>query len=998
MTEDRNLPQDDWEPTGFDDALRAAFADPRAATPPDPSRNERDRYQIGEELGRGGVGVVRQGEDLTLERTVAVKTLHRLHARNPAMVQRFLREARIGGRLQHPGIVPIYDMGFEDGGEPFFTMRLLEGQSLAEHLKGRRDPEHDLSRFLKIFEQVCQAIAYAHSRQVLHRDLKPENVMLGQFGEVQVVDWGFAKILTEGSEAPGAEGLPEVPEDASGAVSQPGSVMGTPAYMSPEQAQGKLDEVDLRADVFALGSMLCEILTGSPVYRGDSRSTLIAATNARLEDAWERLEHCAADAALVSLAQRCLAKDPEERPADASRVAAEVEQYLTSMAERTHQAELSAAEARGKASEEVRRRRVTFWLAACIVLITAVAGTWWMRNQRQRDERLADARTRFELRYQLTTERLSAAEELPPNNREALELSWNEVESRLEHTAEVLTAHPELDTLESRLAELRTRMTNAKSESLEGNRLYTQLEELPALWVILPMEEVAEKFRETFLSAGLDFDTMSEQALIERMVNSRLRMVFADAMFAYARTEVETMRHPNGLPEEERTRYQKWLRILASVDPDPVRVRIRAATMKNGSRQALLEIAQGPGIDEFEFRNILYLGFILADFGELEESVHLFRSQYHRFSDQVECSFQLGEWLTRTSPPQWEEAARYYTAAVSANPQDPAGWCGLSRCLRESGEWLGAMNAATKARELAPELWKSRLENARCLDRLGDLADAEKLYQSLEGDTPFPWEVTAEWADLQGRLGDVVSAKEGLKEALPRFRDVTPVARILEELRQYGPPEEAEAICERVATQWKQPAELRIPWARTLLDQGRYEEALRMFRRAPDHPPSVEWALHCRNLLLAESHLTKFRESGELPTRLEEQTLLAQLLEYENDWQSALQVWDRCTRSPMALRAARREGALLDAARTALRFAQAGDRSAAEKWLPRARQWVQWEVDHLAELNTLQASALVRGLLRDPTFRATRSGGLLANGEWEDLWERVLKFTPSREN
>ena len=153
------------------------------------------RYQLQGEIGGGGMGTILKGRDLDIGRDVAVKVLLAAYKDNPVVVSRFVEEAQIGGQLQHPGIVPIYELGVFPDRRPFFAMKLICGRTLAELLAERPTPAAELPRFLAIFEQVCQTMAYAHARGVIHRDLKPSNVMVGSFGEVQVMDWGLAKVL-----------------------------------------------------------------------------------------------------------------------------------------------------------------------------------------------------------------------------------------------------------------------------------------------------------------------------------------------------------------------------------------------------------------------------------------------------------------------------------------------------------------------------------------------------------------------------------------------------------------------------------------------------------------------------------------------------------------------------------------------------------------------------------------------------------------------------------
>src|SRR5262249_17980137 len=215
------------------------------------------RYRIEGELGRGGMGVALRGHDPALRRTLAVKVLREDHAGRPDLERRFLEEAQLTGQLQHPGVPPVHEIGRLPDGRPFFSMKLIQGQTLADLLRGRASPSEGLPRFVAIFAQVCQAVAYAHARGVIHRDLKPGNVMVGAFGEVQVMDWGLAKPL---SHEESAEGPPR-PEESSaictmrteepGLSTQAGAVLGTPAYMAPEQARGEVERLDERADVFS---------------------------------------------------------------------------------------------------------------------------------------------------------------------------------------------------------------------------------------------------------------------------------------------------------------------------------------------------------------------------------------------------------------------------------------------------------------------------------------------------------------------------------------------------------------------------------------------------------------------------------------------------------------------------------------------------------------------------------------------------------------------------
>jgi hypothetical protein len=329
-----------------------------------------------------------------------MKFLHERYRHEPALLHRFVEEAQIGGQLQHPGIVPVYDLGMVDG-RPFFTMKLVKGQTLAKRLAERASPDRELRSFLSIFEDVCQTMAYAHARGVVHRDLKPANIMIGSFGEVQVVDWGMGKVLASGGVADerlASERQAEVSvvqtvrSSGHGTQSLVGSVMGTPAYMPPEQARGDVEQMDERSDVFALGAILCEILTGKPPYLGAADELIAMAAMARLDDARARLAACTAEREMAELATRCLMPAPAARPRSAEVVAREVHDHLAAVEARVHEARVEAAEARVRAAALRRTQRLGISLTA-VIAAGLLASLWlWRRADEAADrERIARA-------------------------------------------------------------------------------------------------------------------------------------------------------------------------------------------------------------------------------------------------------------------------------------------------------------------------------------------------------------------------------------------------------------------------------------------------------------------------------------------------------------------------------------------------------------------------------------------------------------------------------
>jgi tetratricopeptide (TPR) repeat protein len=284
-------------------------------------------------------------------------------------------------------------------------MKLIQGSTLEAILKERSNPAADRGRLLAIFEAVCQAVGYAHAHHIIHRDLKPSNVMVGAFGEVQVMDWGLAKVLREETpaiaQAQSAEQTQAEMQDGSTArylsYTQAGSMVGTPAYIPPEQAIGQIERVTERADVFGLGALLAVILTGTPAYAGDTfDSVRVQAVRGKLEDCFARLDASGAEPELVVLCKKCLAFEPADRPADAGAVAVAVAGLRAAADERARRAELERVRVEGeqataaaRAAERRKRRRLALG-AAAVLAVAALGGlTAVLAVQRQANADLA---------------------------------------------------------------------------------------------------------------------------------------------------------------------------------------------------------------------------------------------------------------------------------------------------------------------------------------------------------------------------------------------------------------------------------------------------------------------------------------------------------------------------------------------------------------------------------------------------------------------------------
>ncbi|MEM8885028.1 MAG: serine/threonine-protein kinase [Planctomycetota bacterium] len=504
----------------WESGLRAAFG----ATPDDEEASAilKHRYQLGELIGRGGLGLVWASRDLHLDREVAVKTIAKDGWRDPLLRRRFTREARITGQLQHPGIVPVHELVFSDDGRPYLVMKQVRGETLASILQATDDLAAARPRLLRIFEQVCQAVAYAHARGVIHRDLKPDNVMVGLYGEVQVVDWGLAKRVTDANE----------PESDAPPVRGGTLAAGTPAYMAPEQRREGSGRVDARTDVYGLGATLHELLAAVP-----------PTPDAVLPDA------------LAPLVRRCLRSDPAGRYPDAGALAAEVGAYLASLDEQAREADRRVAAARAQAEGERKLRRRTIGLGGAVLGTLLLAGLVWWTGERARQGRIASAAKNVAA----SLASASAAAELR---------DWRRALGRADEaraTAEAGGVEPDL---RASVESARERYRRALARAV----LVEQVDALRAGGVA-SVAESGREYRASFRALGYDLEQASSEALA-----ARLR--------AAPREEREVLLvaidHWLGLEDEDVSPSNRAFgaRLFAAAqgaDPDAWRRRVRAA-------------------------------------------------------------------------------------------------------------------------------------------------------------------------------------------------------------------------------------------------------------------------------------------------------------------------------------------------------------------------------------------------------------------------------------
>jgi serine/threonine-protein kinase len=710
------------------------------------------RYELGEEIARGGMGAVLRARDTSLGRDLAVKVLLPRRADDAAARRRFVEEARIAAALQHPGAVPVYDLAALPDGRPFFAMKLVEGRTLADYLKDRASPADNLPRLLQVFEQVCQTVAYAHSRNVIHRDLKPQNVMVGAFGEVQVMDWGLAKDLGAPPEGP----APPAEAEGDDTLTREGSVIGTPAYLSPEQARGDVAALDRRCDVFGLGAILCELLTGKPPFTGATgREMLRRARAGDLGEAFARLDGCGADADLVALARACLSADPAGRPPDGTAVADAVEAHLEAVAGRLRAAETERAAALARAAAERTARRRTLALAAAVLLALAAGGAAWLAERSARAARRARAADAVAV----ALEDAAAAHARARAAADEDDAPWADARAALARADEVLGQGEAGPDLRRRVAALRDeveageRAARARADDRRRDRVMLDRLERVRPEAAEPGDEAAaarpgaaEAYAAAFRAYGVDVEALPPEEAGARLHARPIAVELAAALDLWAWVEyeewaAERRQALEGLGPARRAaaEAQRALRLAGlsaawrrraqaaqAADPDPVRRRLREALGRldfdavSGLTAEVDVSAQPPA-------TLLLIGQALATGRRFPEAAAWLRRAARERPDDFWLQQRLALVLEQLRPAPWDEVARADAAALALRPDSVDVPLHLAQALQRKGDAEEALAVLRRAARRHPEqhLVRHRLGNLlRDLGRPAEAADA----------------------------------------------------------------------------------------------------------------------------------------------------------------------------------------------------------------------------------------------------------------------------------
>ena len=761
------------------------------------------RYRVDGFVARGGMGEVYRVLDGEFDRPLALKVVQEKFRGRGDVADRFLREARVMGQLQHPGIPPVQEMGRLPDDRPYFLMKLVEGRDLNALLGERSSPADRQAYYLGVFEDVCRTVAYSHSRSIIHRDLKPHNIMVGAFGEVQVMDWGLAKVLSSRAIVSDGPGLSERPAPPSattpaaestielmntpgtpGDFSVAGAVLGTPAFMAPEQARGEVGLLDPTCDVFGLGGILCVVLTGrAPFAVGNRVDNLRRAMAGDLSDAFERLDRCGADAELVDLAKRCLAPDPGARFADAGQVAQAVAGYLGLVGERLRQAELAQAQAEIRAREESKRlalerqkRRATVALATSLLVFLTLAGVtgWWVWDREEKQvfrELLQEQHDREQAAVFGAQQELRVKQDIDQSRQLLGRSMFRQAKSILEQSLGTLTA-PTDEVLRLQVM-----------AGLDDARFVERLDKIRQDGALIVDGEMnhpatppvyAQAFREFNFDLGAD-----EELLAARVVASPLRDRLIVAMDDWLCWERDPAIRRRLCSIAAKATGHLWRNDLAApwTSARALETVLSQAPVRDLSTTLLVGICwtlhslRSDGLSPlkaatFHHPEDFWVWFYLASVQMQKGNAAAAASAYHSClairKDTPVAWNNLGVALGLLHDEPGKIAA--YREAVRLDPQYYLAHFNLGLSLEDVGDLPGAVASFREALRLNPKLMKGYVQLSNCLRALGDLPGALAVSEEAI-------RVDSQSADGHHILGQVLLDREDFPGAIREFKE-----------------------------------------------------------------------------------------------------------------------------------------------------------------------------------------------------------------------------------
>jgi Flp pilus assembly protein TadD/tRNA A-37 threonylcarbamoyl transferase component Bud32 len=803
------------------------------------------RYRRLRAHARGGLGEVFVALDGELSREVALKEIQDRFADHPGHRARFLREAEVTGKLEHPGVVPVYGLGVYTDGRPYYAMRFIRGESMHDALRrfhqaderpGRDPGERSLAlrELLGRFVAVCNAVGYAHVRGVIHRDIKPANVMLGEYGETLVVDWGLSRVLDQPeSEATVAE-KPILLGSGSGSTpTEVGQVVGTPGFMPPEQAQGQHDRVGVASDVFSLGATLYTLLTGQAPYSGED--VLAQARRGEIVPARQRKR--SVPPALEAICQKAMAKRPEDRYPTARVLADEVQRWLAGEPVQAWPEPWVV-----KAGRWVRKHRVLATSTVAALVVTLVLGSagalWWQRQRQQAgvaaNEAMSEARLR--LRDERFDEALAAAQKAEELARTAgaAEAVRRQAKELVEVVGREATAARRDRRLLAALLEVRSPREGPKYRS-DHKGVMAELLEPSA------DEQFAAAFRDW--DPTFDVDSLSTEEAAERL---RARPARVRVEVVAALDEWASERRQQKMPAA------KWRRLadLAAALDDATNS--RQAELRRLLARDTLQRERALGALAMALRPVP----VPFDAGLGHD-----RQRLHRLVERTDVRAEpvLGLLtLSRALQAAGDDllAERLLGAAVQARPQEVALQSALGRLRAGQERWKQAVGCHAAARALRPELGA---DLANALVNSGSVREGMALYERLAVQPNNPWLRLVHGIALSDQ-GRHKKAEAAFRQAIRLNPDYyTAHGNLGNALFNQGRHKEAEAAYRQAIRLKPNDPKGHNNLGGALDSQGRHKEAETAYREAIRLKPDFPRAHH--NLGLALNYQGRYKEA-----------------------------------------------------------------------------------------------------------------------------------------
>jgi eukaryotic-like serine/threonine-protein kinase len=743
-------------------------------------------YELLGALGRGGMGVVYKARQRSLNRLVALKVIRAGEPAGPADVRRFRTEAEVVAGLEHPNIVPVYEVGERDG-LLYLSMRLVEGGTLAERLERYAAEPRAAARLVA---DVARAVHFAHQRGVLHRDLKPGNVLLDGDGRPLVTDFGLAK---------------RVESDSS--LTQSGAVVGTPSYMAPEQASGARGAVTTAADVWGLGAVLYALLTGRPPFRGETVLETLEQVKGREPEPPRRLNR-RVDRDLETVCLKCLHKDPQKRYGSAQALAEDLERWRAGepiTARRPSPVQ--------RLARWVQRHPRTATALATLTLIALAAGVTWDRQRVQAEAAASQVAEQAEDLWRKG--RLREAEAVARRAADLLpRFGHATLRRRVEESVADFTLLRRLD--EARLERLNTQ---PDAEAVDEGRS-------AALF--------AAAFREEY---GVDVLGRDEDTVRAELGRRVIRAELVAALDDWA----------SGSKGED---ARQLARIADALDPDAQGVARQWRRMKwplDGAELRRLAAAAEAAPPPHPF--LVRLAFDLQEVSAHTEAVRLLRLAHRRRPDDLWVNAALAQTLARMGPEHTAEAVRYYTVLLALRPNDPITLGNLGYLLDRLGRSEEAIACLRQATTLWPHAAIARNNLGIALAKAGQLQEAAEEFRRTVAQQPDYHRAWHNLGGVLHDLRRPAEAVEALKRANAMSPDVLTSNRLSACLAELGRHAEAESAAREAVKLGPGNAEAHFRLGLALMSQGRYADAADSFRTSNGLMPYVTTAYNLGSCL-----------------------------------------------------------------------------------------------------------------------------------------------------